>query len=276
MTLPLNPDWDAAAQGFLRLLEIVATLRSPQGCPWDREQTPRSIAPYVVEEAHEVLEAVEGGDPAEVCEELGDMLLEVALLTHMAQEAGQFSAADVLDGICAKLIRRHPHVFGDATAHTPEQVRESWAQIKAREKRGKGALEGVPRRLPALHRARRVGEKAAGVGFDWPAVDGVLAKVDEELGELKQAVAQNDPAAAAEELGDTLFALVNLARHLHLDPEAALHGTIEKFLARFAAVEQGLAAQGLHPTEAGVEAMEEHWLAAKARESATNERRERP
>ena len=172
----------------------------------------------------------------------------------MAGEAGQFTAADTLRGICEKLIRRHPHVFGDDKCHTPEQVRESGARIQAREKRDKGALEGVPRRLPALHRARRVSEKAAGVGFDWDAVDGVLAKVDEELAELKEAVHGGDPGAAAEELGDTLFALVSLARHLHLDPELALHGTVEKFLTRFAAVERGLAKQGLHPCEAGIAA----------------------
>ena len=277
MTRPRSTDHTAAAQGFVHLLEIVATLRGPGGCPWDRKQTPQTIAPYVVEEAHEILEAVESGDPREVCEELGDMLLEVALLAQMATETGQFSAADALRGICEKLIRRHPHVFGDATCDSPEQVRESWARIKAREKRGKAALEGVPRRLAALHRARRVSEKAAGVGFDWDAVDGVLAKVDEELAELKEAVAGGDPDAAAEELGDTLFALVNVARHLHVDPEVALHRTVEKFLSRFAAVERGLARQGLHPCEASLDTMEELWQAAKeqesAREPAPNKRR---
>ncbi|MDF1555492.1 MAG: nucleoside triphosphate pyrophosphohydrolase [Deferrisomatales bacterium] len=280
MTRPTAADHAAAAQGFARLLEIVATLRGPGGCPWDRQQTPQSIAPYVVEEAHEILEAVESGEPGEVCEELGDMLLEVALLTQMAGETGQFTAADALRGICEKLIRRHPHVFGDATCATPGQVRESWARIKAREKRDKGALEGVPRRLPALHRARRVSEKAAGVGFDWDAVDGVLGKVDEELAELQEAIHGGDPEAAAEELGDTLFALVNLARHLHVDPELTLHRTVEKFLTRFAAVERGLAGQGLHPSEASLDRMEELWQAAKEREparvTAAQERRGTP
>jgi MazG family protein len=261
-------------------MEIVKTLRDPGGCPWDRKQTPETIAPYLVEEAHEVLEAIENNDPAELCEELGDVLLEVALLAQMSQEAGKFTVADSLRCICDKLVRRHPHVFGDSHCDSPEQVRESWARIKAREKRDRGALEGVPRRLPALHRARRVSEKAAGVGFDWDEVGGVLEKVDEELAELKEAVRGGDPAAAAEELGDTLFALVSLARHLHLDPELALHGTVEKFLGRFAAVERGLAEQGLHPSDASLDTMEEMWQAAKDQElcrtSATDERRGPP
>ena len=254
-----------AAQGFIRLLEIVTTLRAPDGCPWDREQTPATIAPYLVEEAHEVLEAVESGDHEELCEELGDVLLEVALLSQMAREEGRFTVADSLQHVCTKLIRRHPHVFGDGCCDDAEQVRESWARIKAREKPDRGALAGVPRRLPALHRARRVSEKAAGVGFDWDAVDGALHKVDEELAELKQAITDGCAEAASEELGDVLYALVSVGRHLHLDPEAALHRTVEKFLTRFSHVESTLATRGVHPSDASLDEMEALWQEAKRR-----------
>lgn len=261
----MRPQDPETAALFLRLLEIVETLRAPGGCPWDREQTPVTIAPYLVEEAHEVFEAVERGDPTELCEELGDVLLEVALLTQMGREEGLFTVADSLRAICAKLVRRHPHVFGDARAQDAAAVKESWARIKATEKRGRGALEGVPRRLPALHRARRVSEKAAGVGFDWADPAGVLEKVAEEVGELREAVASGDTAHAEEELGDLLFALVNLGRHLGLDPEAALHHTTEKFLARFGHVEKALAADGRHPSEATLDEMEALWQQAKGR-----------
>lgn len=260
----MRPQDPETAALFLRLLEIVETLRSPGGCPWDREQTPRTIAPYLVEEAHEVVEAVERGDDAELREELGDVLLEVALLSQMGREAGAFTVADSLRCICEKLVRRHPHVFGQARAEDAEAVRESWARIKAAEKPGRGALEGVPRRLPALHRARRVSEKAAGVGFDWADPAGVLEKVEEELGELRRAIAADDRSAAGEELGDLLFALVNLGRHLELDPEGALHGTTEKFLARFARMEVELSARGLRPAEASLEELELLWGEAKA------------
>ncbi|WP_461394741.1 nucleoside triphosphate pyrophosphohydrolase [Deferrisoma sp.] len=260
MSLPLPDD---TAERFLRLLEIVERLRAPDGCPWDRKQTPETIAPYLVEEAYEVQEAVERGDRAGLREELGDVLLEVALLAQMAREEGGFTVADSLTEICEKLVRRHPHVFGEARADTPDEVAASWARIKAKEKGDRGTLEGVPRRLPALHRARRVSEKAAGVGFDWSRADEVLEKVDEELGELRRAMAEGDRAAAAEELGDLLFALVNLGRHLEVDAEQALHGTVEKFLRRFAAVEAALAARGRRPSEASLDELEVLWQEAK-------------
>lgn len=264
---PLDPETPAL---FLRLLEIVETLRAPGGCPWDREQTPRSIAPYLIEEAHEVQEAVERDDPEDLCEELGDVLLEVALLSQMGREARWFTVADCLRSVCRKLVRRHPHVFGGDAVADAAAVQESWARIKAAEKTGRGALEGVPRRLPALHRARRVSEKAAGVGFDWADPAGVLEKVEEELAELRAAIASDDPGEAAEELGDLLFALVNLGRHLGLDPEDALHATTEKFLSRFARVEEGLAARGLLPAEASLEEMERLWAEAKAARRTTS------
>ncbi len=258
--LPLEPETGAL---FLELLAIVERLRAPDGCPWDRAQTPHTIAPYLVEEAHEVLEAVEGGDPRELQEELGDVLLEVALLSQMAREAGAFTAAAPLRAVCAKLVRRHPHVFGAAPAEDAAAVRESWARIKAAEKEGRGTLAGVPRRLPGLHRARRVSEKAAGIGFDWADPEGVLAKVDEELAELREALAAGDRAGAGEELGDLLFALANLGRHLGVDPEAAVHRTTEKFLTRFARVEDALAQGGRSPAEASLAELEALWQRAK-------------
>jgi MazG family protein len=248
---------------FLRLLAIVETLRSPGGCPWDREQTPRTIAPYLVEEAHEVLEAVETGDAHELCGELGDVLLEIALLSHMAREEDQFTVADALRSICAKLVRRHPHVFGKQECPDAAAVQQTWSQIKAAENRHRGTLEGVPRRLPALHRARRVSEKAAGVGFDWADAEGVLAKVEEELAELKQAMKNGGCREAEEELGDLLFAVTNLGRHLGADPEATLHQATERFLDRFALVELALGARGRHPADATMDELEALWLEAK-------------
>jgi MazG family protein len=262
---PKPPRWDREpADLFLRLLSIVGTLRSPDGCPWDQEQSPKTIAPYLVEEAHEVLEAVESGDPKELCDELGDVLLEVALLAQMAAEQGQFTVADSLRSICDKLIRRHPHVFGEGECRDAESVRQTWAQIKAQERSHRGALEGVPRRLPALHRARRVSDKAGGVGFDWPDASQVLEKVEEELTELRATVACRESSRSEEELGDLLFALVNLGRHIGVDAEAALHRATEKFLRRFAQVEQALAARGRHPSDSTIEEMELLWEQAKS------------
>ncbi len=248
---------------FLELLRIVARLRGPDGCPWDREQTPETIVPYLIEEAYEVREAVERRDDGELCEELGDVLLEVVLLSQMAEEQGRFTVGDALRSICDKLVRRHPHVFGEASCADTEEVRRSWAQIKAAEKRGRGALEGVPRRLPALHRARRVSEKASGVGFDWEDASEVLGKVEEELAELRQAMAARMADEAEEELGDVLFALVNLGRHLRVDAEAALHRTTEKVLGRFARVEEALAQRGRRPSESTLEELEALWQEAK-------------
>lgn len=260
--LPQAPD---TALLFERLLSIVERLRAPDGCPWDREQTPRSIAPYLLEEAHEVLEAVASGDAPALCEELGDVLLEVALLAQMAREQGQFTTGDSVRSICDKLVRRHPHVFGGETCADAGAVTASWARIKAQEKRGRGTLEGVPRRLPALHRARRISEKAAGIGFDWADPAGVLDKVGEELEELRAAVGGSDRGRIGEELGDLLFALVNLGRHLGVDAEGALHDASEKFLRRFSHVEGELARRGRGPSDASLEEMEALWQEAKRR-----------
>lgn len=253
------------AEQFLRLIEIVARLRGPDGCPWDKAQTPLTIAPYLLEETHEVLEAIHSGNDEELRDELGDLLLEVALLTRMGEEAGAFDIGDSLLAINEKLIRRHPHVFGAESDRgiSVEGVNRRWSEIKAAEKPGRGALGGVPRSLPALHRARRVSEKAAGVGFDWPDALSVLDKVEEEIGELRESMKANDLPGVEEELGDLIFALVNLSRHLKVDPEKSLHQTTEKFERRFSHIEKKLAEKGVKPAEATLDEMEELWNEAK-------------
>ncbi len=258
------PENNRAAK-FNRLIEIVAALRAPDGCPWDREQTPRTIAPYLLEETHEVLEAIETGDDEGLREELGDLMLEVALLAQMAGEEDKFEIGDCLDAINEKLVRRHPHVFGETAGKKidADEVNRRWSEIKKSEKPKRSALGGVPRTLPALHRARRVSEKAAGVGFDWPEAISVLDKVEEEIGELRQALSAHDRAHSEEELGDLFFALVNLARHLGLDPERSLNFTTDKFMARFAHIESALEREGKELAKTDLEELERLWVEAK-------------
>ncbi len=229
-------------QSFVRLVELMERLRAPDGCPWDREQTLESLRRYVIEEAHEVVDAIDGGDKNELRSELGDLLFQVVFQAEVARSQGDFGPDDVIKAIVDKLVRRHPHVFGDegeAPVANSTEVLERWEKIKARERGDKqGLLDSVPRAMPALVRAQRVGEKVERVGFDWPDTAGSRAKVAEELGELDQAIASGDQEAISEELGDTLFALVNLARHVQVDAEAALRSTIAKFTTRFAHVER--------------------------------------
>ncbi len=224
-------------QSLPRLVELMQRLLADDGCPWDREQTLQTLRKYVVEEAHEVVDAIDGGDPRAHCEELGDLLLQIVFQAELGRDAGAFGPDDVIRAIVEKIVRRHPHVFGDERAETSAEVLENWEQIKLKEKGARGLLGGVPVSLPALLRAQRVGEKVDKVGFDWPDTKGSRAKVEEELGELDDAVERGDRAAVEAELGDTLFALVNLARHLDVDAEAALRGTIDRFTRRFAHVE---------------------------------------
>lgn len=252
-----------ASKLFLELLEIVRVLRSPKGCPWDREQTPHTIAPYLIEEAHEVQEAIENQDAKEVCEELGDVLLEVALLAQMAAEKEEFTIADSLKTVCAKLVRRHPHVFGDAVCKDSKAVMALWAEIKAGEKKNRGAADGVPRKLPALLRARRVSEKASGVGFDWDRPAQAMDKLEEEVLELKSALSQNNLADAEEEIGDLLFAVVNMSRHIHANPEVLLNRATQKFIDRFSIVEARLNETGRKPSDSTVEELEGLWKEAK-------------
>lgn len=228
---------------FPRIIELMQRLLSPDGCPWDREQSLTTLRRYVVEEACEVVDAIDSGDRDALRDELGDLLMQVVFQAELARDEGSFGPDDVIAAICDKLVRRHPHVFGDVTVEGGStEVLRNWERIKASEKKGKtkdkgGVLGGVPRSLPALSRAQRVGEKVARVGFDWPDARGSRAKVAEELEELDHAITSGDKDRIEGELGDVLFALVNLARHVEVDAEGALRRTIDKFTRRFDHVE---------------------------------------
>jgi MazG family protein len=253
-----------------RLLSIMERLRGPQGCPWDREQTLRTLRPYVLEETYEVLEAIDAGDPREHCEELGDLLLQIVFQAQLRKEEGLFEFADVADSISNKLVSRHPHVFGNADAKDAEAVLRQWAALKREEKKAKGGgesvLEGVPREMPALARADRLTEKASRVGFDWPDAAGARAKLGEEIGELDDAIAQGDRDSIEHEIGDALFALANLSRKLGVAPEEALRGTIGRFVSRFSHVERELARRGVPHGQATLAEMDAIWDEAKALE----------
>ena len=222
---------------FTRIVEIVHRLRAPGGCPWDRKQTPESLKQYIVEEAYEVLDAIDQKSDGALCEELGDLLLQVLLQSDIAEEAGTFSLKEVMEGLSNKLIRRHPHVFGDAAVKDADEVISNWEKIKQTEKKGRGLFDGLPMHLPALQTAGRMGEKAGRLGFDWSDVPSVRAKVDEELAEADEAAAQGDKAAVAAEIGDLLFSVAQWARHLKIEPEEALRGSCNRFKARFKIME---------------------------------------
>jgi len=264
-----------------RLIEIMAALRSPgTGCPWDVKQTFSTIAPYTIEEAYEVADAIARGDFDDLREELGDLLLQVVYHARMAQEAGEFAFEDVVEAITTKMIRRHPHVFGDAKARGAGMAKGMWEKIKAEEKaekraarlargldsedQGKGFLDSVPVALPALTRALKLQEKAARVGFDWKEAGPILDKIEEEIQELREAMAAGDVASIKDEFGDVMFALVNLGRHIDIDSEAALAGTNEKFRTRFHYVERALKASGKSLEDATLDEMEALWQAAKS------------
>ena len=263
-----------------RLIEIMAALRTPKtGCPWDLEQDFATIAPYTLEEAYEVADAIARNDLADLEDELGDLLLQVVFHARMAQEQGAFDFGDVVEAITTKLIRRHPHVFGSEQAENPQTVKGLWEEIKAKEKQEKaangrpteqGALAGVPVALPALTRALKLQAKASRVGFDWNDPRAVLRKIREETDEIEAAL-DGDDASAAAEVGDLLFAAVNLARHLHADPEALLRQTNLKFKRRFAAIERALAAQGKAPQDATLAEMDKLWDEVKAQELSASD-----
>jgi len=264
--------------GFARLVEIMARLRSPEGCPWDREQTFDTIKPYLLEETYEVMDSIDARDWVGLADELGDLLLQVVFFSQMAKEAGHFDVTDAIEAINNKLVRRHPHVFADGDAKTSDEVLRKWDEIKAGEKaastKPRGLLGGVPRTLPALMEARQIASRAAGAGFDWKNVDQVLEKLHEELAELEAArhsLSQSQGQAGSQEalqdeIGDLLFVIVNIARFLKVDPEQALRGTNSKFRRRFEHVEQGLEAQGKSPREASIDEMEALWQEAKRHE----------
>jgi ATP diphosphatase len=259
------------------LLDIMAALRTPNtGCPWDLAQTFGTIAPYTIEEAYEVADAIDRNDLGALREELGDLLLQVVYHARMAEEDAIFAFADVVDGIADKMIRRHPHVFGSEAERAAGAAPGFWERIKAKEKAqasGQTVLAGIPPALPALTRAVKLQHKAARVGFDWPSLAPVFAKLKEELAELEQAVAgasaNGSPSTApeiGEELGDLLFVVANVARHLHVDPEAALRSANQKFVRRFARIEALLAADGRSPSQSTLEEMDRLWDQAKAEE----------
>jgi ATP diphosphatase len=257
-----------------RLIEIMAALRTPvTGCPWDLEQNFASIAPYTIEEAYEVTDAIARDDLDDLKDELGDLLLQVVFHARMAQELGAFAFGDVVTAITSKMIRRHPHVFGDASGHTPEMVKELWETIKTQEKAEKkarpaveGALSGIPATLPALTRALKLQQKASRVGFDWNDPRAVLAKIREEADEIEAALDDKDNRQAGAEVGDLLFAVVNLARHVEADPEAVLRGTNAKFERRFAYIEAALAAGNQKPQDVSLAELDALWDAAKVAE----------
>lgn len=255
---------------FQQLLDIMARLRGDGGCPWDREQTQTSLKPFLLEEAYEVLEAIEEGNEDSLAEELGDLLLQVVFHAQIGAERGSFDMAGILRRLNDKLTRRHPHVFGDARAATPGDALRQWELLKVRESeragRPRSVVDGVPRALPALLRAQRMQGKAARVRFDWPDATAALEKAEEELREAREALAGGDAARVREELGDVLFSAVNVARLAAVDAEDALHTAIEKFRERFAAMEAALAAQGKSVTTVDPDELERSWQTAKARE----------
>jgi nucleoside triphosphate diphosphatase len=270
----------AATGEIENLIEVMAALRTPvTGCPWDLEQTFSTIAPYTIEEAYEVADAIERGDMGELKEELGDLLLQVVYHARMGEEAEAFDFADVVEAITRKMIRRHPHVFGDEAARSAGVAKGSWEQIKATERKAKAVsaaiddtvpaqrlLDDVPVGLPALTRAVKLQDKAATVGFDWPSLDPVFTKLKEELAELEAVVAEQQQPKIAEEFGDVLFVIANVARHLRIDPEAALRRANAKFMRRFRHIEDRLAEIGKTPNQSNLAEMDKLWDDAKSRE----------
>lgn len=257
------------ADKFIRLIEIITRLRAPDGCPWDQKQTPQTFKGYLLEETHELLEAINHDDAGHVREELGDLLFQLIFLNNLYAEQGHFTLAEVIDTIAAKMVRRHPHVFGDQVINSEQELRQQWHAIKVAEKGpdapAKSPLAAVPKSLPALHRAQRVADRAARTGFDWPDAANALGKAMEELGELQKAQASGDQNRITEELGDLLFALVVFARKQGLDAEGAMQTATEKFIDRFSRFEAEVAANGGAIADLTPEAMLARWAATKAR-----------
>jgi MazG family protein len=256
---------------FDRLCDIVAKLRAPDGCPWDREQTNETLLPGLIEEAYEVAGAVRANDDPNLREELGDLILLAVMHAQIAEEGGRFNINGALEDVTTKLIRRHPHVFGESGVHDTDGVVKQWEAIKREEKAAAGGhyLADLPVALPALMRAQKAQKKAARVNFDWTEISDVVAKVDEELAETKEAMSSRDPAAISAEIGDLLFAVVNLARKNGLDAESTLQAATDKFVSRFGLVEDELRATGRTLGEVGLEELDEIWNAVKARGQGT-------
>ncbi|MBI4726977.1 nucleoside triphosphate pyrophosphohydrolase [candidate division TA06 bacterium] len=250
---------------FYDLVDIFARLRAPGGCPWDRVQSHKSLKPYLIEEAYEVIEAIDENDPEKMKEELGDLLGQIIFHSQMAAEEQRFDIDQVVLGHAEKMKRRHPHVFGQTHARDAKEVLMNWEEIKYQEKKNvrRSALDGIPRRLPALLKAHRIQDKAARLGFDWERIDGAFAKLEEELGEFSRAYNKGNKKEIQDELGDILFTLVNLSRFLKIDPEDALRQTSEKFTRRFKYIEQQLAKTGKTFKQSSLEGLEALWQQAK-------------
>ncbi len=256
------------SKSFDRLVDIMSLLRGEGGCPWDREQTHETLRPYLIEEAYETLEAIDSENKENFKEELGDLLLQIVFHAQIAGEEGRFRIDDVIDGICEKLVRRHPHVFGDTVADTPEIVLENWEKIKKTEKPDnprKSALEGVPLHMPSLLRAWRLQSKAKSAGFDFSGAESAYDKVEEEIKELRRSVARRSRENFEEELGDLLFSLVNVSRFMKVNPEEALRKSIKKFIGRFRYIEDRMEGQNRKLNEASIEEMDTLWEEAKGR-----------
>ena len=259
---------------FQKLVDIMARLRGPGGCPWDREQTIESLRGFVLEETYEVLDAIDRGDHQALRGEIGDLLFEGVFLAQIEADEGRFNVAESLQSIAEKLIRRHPHIFTDERSGvtTPGQVLEQWEQIKAREQKDAGErrslLRGIPKTLPALLRAHEIGSRVGAVGFEWAHVSDVVAKIEEEVAEVRRAVDSEGASRTEEEVGDLLFSIANLARRLGVEPESALRKANEKFSARFEAVEMALEARGRSVHDSSLEEMDAEWERVKARERA--------
>lgn len=258
----------ASLPPIVRLVRIMAILRSPQGCPWDHKQTLQTLKNHLVEESHEVLDAIDSGDRAKLCDELGDLLLQVVFQAQLCAEEGAFTFDDVANAIVEKLIRRHPHVFGDVSVNGADEVLRNWEEIKKTEKGGepRSALEGVPKSLPALHRAHLIQKRAARVGFDWKDAGGPLDKLDEEIAELREAARAGDEVRIRDELGDLLFSLVNVSRFLGHNPEETLHESVGKFTRRFQAIEDALLRDGKKMSDQTLAQLDEIWNRVKAAE----------
>ncbi len=250
------------------LVELMARLRGPDGCPWDRKQTPESLKPFLIEECYEVVDAIEEGSPSKIKEELGDLLFQIIFHARIAEELGEFTMQDVIAMNVEKMIRRHPHVFGDEKLTTAKEVLANWEEIKKKEKgyaERKSILEGVPRSMPSLIRAHRLQERASRVGFDWKHLNETLPKLDEEIAEFKESLKTENAAKIEEELGDIFFMLVNISRFLDVDPEEALRKTIGKFIRRFRYIEEYAADEGRSLNEMTLEEMEKLWQESKGK-----------
>jgi tetrapyrrole methylase family protein/MazG family protein len=272
------PDPRAQGEAFARLVSLIERLRAPGGCPWDREQTHESLKPMAIEEAYELVEAIDEGRDEDLVGELGDLLLQVVFHAQIGAEEGRFTAKDVADRVSEKMVRRHPHVFGDDSARTSGEVLKNWETLKAAERQAKGTADGsmldsVSKAHPAVMEAYQITTKAARVGFDWKNASAVLGKLDEELGELREALAGGGKGtrAVAEEVGDLLFVAVNLARKAGVDPESALKAANRKFRRRFRHIEERLRAGGRSPAQSTLEEMDALWQEAKEREHASRE-----